>query len=67
MDNMTGKEAAVLIVDTICIMIYISGYFTYPAVVWSHCSQISEGPLYFENDFTNFMKMLVSDLSHSRW
>ena len=27
-------------------MIHISSYFTYLAMVWSHCSRISEGPLY---------------------
>ena len=27
-------------------MIHISGYFTYPAMVWSRCRRISEGPLY---------------------
>ena len=31
--------------DPICMMIYISGFFTYLAMVWSHCSRISEGPL----------------------
>ena len=36
MDNITGKETAV---------IHISGYFTYLAMVWSHFSQISEGPV----------------------
>ena len=30
-------------------MIHKSGYFTYLAMVWSHCSWISEGPLYFDN------------------
>ena len=38
MDNVTGKETAVLImiiIDPICMMIHISGYFTYPAMVWS--------------------------------
>ena len=29
-------------------MIPISGYFAYPAMVWSHCSQISKGPLYLD-------------------
>ena len=50
MDNMTGKETTVLImiiIDSICMMIHISGYFTYPAMVRSHCSRISEGPLYY--------------------
>ena len=46
MDNMTGKETAVLImIHPICMMIHISGYFTYPAMVRSRCSRISEGPL----------------------
>ena len=30
-------------------MIHISGYFTYPVMVWPRCSQISEGPLYVCN------------------
>ena len=38
MDNMTGKEMVVL-----NMMIHISGYFTYLAMVWSHCSWIREG------------------------
>ena len=33
-------------IDAICIMIHISGYLICLAVVWSHCSQISEDPLY---------------------
>ena len=52
MDNMTGKGTAVLIIDAICTMIHISGYFTYLAMVWSHCSRIKEGPLYMELTFT---------------
>ena len=42
----TWQETTVLIMIH-CVLIHISGYFTYLAVVWSHCSQISEDPLYW--------------------
>ena len=29
MDSLTGKETAVLIIDPICMMIHISGYFLF--------------------------------------
>ena len=48
MDNMTGKETAVLIMIHYRLylhVIHISGYFTYPAMVQSCCGRISEGPL----------------------
>ena len=35
-----------LTIDAICMMIHISSYFNYLAMVWSCCGWISEGPLY---------------------
>ena len=56
MDNMTGKETAVLIIryiiDPICMAIHISTVFTYLTMVWSRCSQISEGQLYMEKVYS---------------
>ena len=56
-NNMTGKEKAVLIannwyiIDPICMMIRISGYFTYLAMVWSHCSRIKRGSTVHQNSY----------------
>ena len=36
---------------SVCVMIHISGYFTYLAMIWSRYGQISEGPLYFVTRF----------------
>ena len=42
-------------------MIHISGYFIYPAKVWSHCSRISEGPLHIHN-YPCLSNLVVSTL-----
>ena len=41
-------------------MIHISGYFTYPAMVQSRCSWISEGPLYFARDTILILSVTLS-------